>query len=107
MFDVASGSQMQTQQGAAANTTTTVSVTKNGAGTAVMNGTNSYSGATTVAAGTMEVTGSLANAAVTVNSGAACAGTGFDQVSILGSGALGFGGTLDSPSFFSPNRIRS
>ena len=148
VFNVGTGtSETQVQQGAVANMTTAVSVTKTGAGTVVMNGTNSYAAATAVDAGTLEVTGSLTNSALTVNSGGTLSGTGtvaqlatvlgggtlapgaaspagtgilslgglslastattviaitgptpgtdFDQVSILGSGSLGFGGTLD------------
>jgi fibronectin-binding autotransporter adhesin len=148
VFDVASGqSETQTQQGANASIDSALSVTKTGAGTVVMNGTNTYSAATSVNAGTMEVTGSITNSAVTVNNGGTLAGTGsilqfatinaggtlspgaagstgilslgglsldatgttvisladtgttpgtdFDQVSILGSGSLGYGGTLN------------
>ena len=49
---------------------------KNGAGTLVLAGTNTYGGATTIDAGTLQVAGSLANSAVTVSSGATLAGTG-------------------------------
>ncbi|MFM8494335.1 MAG: autotransporter-associated beta strand repeat-containing protein, partial [Planctomycetia bacterium] len=103
VFDVASGSQTQTQQGAAANMTTAVSVTKNGSGTVVMNGTNSYAGATAVNAGTMEVTGSLTNSAVTVNSGGTLAGTGTvnQSVTVAGGGTLAPGSATESTAILS------
>jgi autotransporter-associated beta strand protein len=51
-------------------------VTKVGAGTLVLSGTDTYRGPTTVAAGTLTVNGSIANSAVTVNSGATLSGIG-------------------------------
>ncbi len=42
----------------------------------VLSGTNTYSGAVTVSGGTLDVTGSLAAATITVDSGAIVAGTG-------------------------------
>jgi autotransporter-associated beta strand protein len=51
-------------------------VTKIGAGTLVLSGIDTYRGPTTVAAGTLTVNGSIANSAVTVNSGAMLSGTG-------------------------------
>src|SRR5215471_16585438 len=50
--------------------------TKTGRGPPVLAGTDTYSGPTTVAAGTLTVNGSIANSAVTVNSGAMLSGTG-------------------------------
>lgn len=51
------------------------SVTKQGTGVLTVSAANTYTGGTTVAAGTLNVTGSLASG-VTVNSGAAVTGTG-------------------------------
>jgi autotransporter-associated beta strand protein len=51
-------------------------VTKLGAGTLVLSGTDTYRGPTTVAAGTLTVNGSIASSAVTVNSGATLSGIG-------------------------------
>ncbi len=52
-------------------------LTKAGAGTLTLGNTNTYTGATTISAGTLQVNGSLAGAsAVTVNSGSTLAGTG-------------------------------
>jgi outer membrane autotransporter protein len=47
-----------------------------GTGTTVLTGNNPYTGPTTVAAGTLIVSGSIANSAVAVNAGAMLAGTG-------------------------------
>ncbi|MFT8697965.1 autotransporter domain-containing protein [Acetobacter orientalis] len=47
-----------------------------GPGTTVITSDNSYTGATTVAAGTLDVVGSIAPSAVTVQSGAKLSGTG-------------------------------
>jgi YVTN family beta-propeller protein/autotransporter-associated beta strand protein len=49
---------------------------QNGTGTTILTAANSYSGATTVNAGTLTVNGSIANSAVTVNAGAMLAGIG-------------------------------
>jgi autotransporter-associated beta strand protein len=51
-------------------------VTKLGAGTLVLSAIDTYRGPTTVAAGTLTVNGSIANSAVTVNSGATLSGIG-------------------------------
>jgi outer membrane autotransporter protein len=51
-------------------------VRQNGTGTTILTNTNSYSGATTVNAGALEVDGSLTNSATTVNNGGTLAGSG-------------------------------
>ncbi len=51
-------------------------VVKAGAGTVTLSGMNTYSGTTAVSNGTLAVGGSLANAAITVASGATLQGTG-------------------------------
>lgn len=100
------GSKVLTLQGSTAGTgeisgaivdnsvTNTTGVTKNGTGTWVLSGTNTYTGATTVNGGTLQVgasgTGSIGNSAVTVNSTATLSGSG----SIAGSTVIGSGGVL-------------
>ena len=49
---------------------------QDGPGTTILTAANTYTGATTVNAGTLIVNGSIANSPVTVNSGAMLAGTG-------------------------------
>lgn len=70
------------------------SFVKNGSGTLVLSGTNTYSGATLVTMGTLVVDGSLANSAVTVNSGGVLAGGGTlgNAVTVLAGGELNAGG---------------
>ncbi|MBN8421692.1 MAG: autotransporter-associated beta strand repeat-containing protein [Verrucomicrobia bacterium] len=72
----------------------TTGVTKEGTGTWVLSGTNTYTGATTVNGGTLQVgasgTGSIGSSAVTVNSTATLSGSG----TIAGSTIIGSGGIL-------------
>jgi len=76
---------------------TSIGLSKTGGGTLTLSGANTYSGATTVSAGTLFVNGSLASgSAVTVsNSGTVLGGTGTinGSVSIASSGAILEGGT--------------
>jgi outer membrane autotransporter protein len=60
---------------------------KIGAGTLALTANNSYSGPTTISAGTLIVNGSIANSAVTVNPGATLAGTGTVGAITINSGA--------------------
>ncbi len=72
----------------------TGALTKQGAGTLTLSGASSYSGATTVSAGTLNVTGSLTSA-VTVASGAKLAGTGsVGSTTINGTLSPGGDGTI-------------
>ena len=54
----------------------TVGITKNGAGTMELTGTNSYFGATTVSAGKLIVNGNISTSNTTVQAGAALGGSG-------------------------------
>jgi autotransporter-associated beta strand protein len=68
-------------------------LTKIGAGALTLTGTNTYSSATTVNAGTLFVNGSIANSAVTVNSGATLAGIGTVGATTINSGGIFAPGT--------------
>ena len=59
---------------------------KIGAGSLVLTAANTYTGPTTVNAGALVVNGSIANSAVTVNSGAILAGTGTVGATTINSG---------------------
>ena len=69
-----------------------------GSGTLVLNGANSFSGATTVSAGTLLVNGSLGTNAVNVAAGAALGGYGAigGPVTIASGGSLALGSSLGS-----------
>ncbi|MES1264270.1 MAG: autotransporter-associated beta strand repeat-containing protein, partial [Variovorax sp.] len=69
-------------------------VTKTGSGTTVLTGNNTYTGATSVAAGTLQVDGALGNTAVGVANNATLAGSG----SIAGTVTVADGGTLQGRS---------
>jgi autotransporter-associated beta strand protein len=69
--------------------TGSVSVTKTGAGTQVLGGANTYTGTTSINAGTLAVTGSLFNTGtVLVNDGGSLSGSGSVGAVTLGSGSF-------------------
>jgi autotransporter-associated beta strand protein/T5SS/PEP-CTERM-associated repeat protein len=70
---------------------------KIGAGTLVLTATNTYSGPTTISAGTLVVNGSIANSAVTVNAGALLAGSGIVGATTILSGGMFSPGPVGSP----------
>jgi autotransporter-associated beta strand protein len=76
----------------------TSAVTKIGTGTTTLSAANTYSGATTVSAGRLSITGSLANSDVTVATAATIAGEGSVKSLTFGSGAtnLSIDGTTSS-----------
>ncbi len=79
------------------------SVIQNGAGMLTLSGANTYTGATTVSSGTLEVDGSIAGtSSVTVNSGATLAGIGVvDPITTtINSGGTLAPGTPGTPGTF-------
>lgn len=79
----------------------TMSLAKTGANTQILTGLNSYTGATTISAGTLIINGSLGNTAVSIASGAVFSGTGsvagavaVDGMITAGASAGGDTGTL-------------
>lgn len=72
--------------GNAINSTNTAGLTKSGVGTLTLSGSNSYSGDTTVNAGTLLVNGTQAGGAVQVDAGATLGGSGVigGAVNVLG-----------------------
>jgi outer membrane autotransporter protein len=66
---------------------------QNGTGTTVLTAVNTYTGPTFVNAGTLMVNGSIANSAVTVNSGATLAGIGTVGATTINSGGIFAPGT--------------
>ncbi len=84
---ISDGITDQTGSGGTGGNAGSWALTKTGAGTLVLSGTNTYSGQTTVNGGTLEVNGSLTDPIV--NSGATLAGTGS-----VGDTTINSGGTL-------------
>ena len=70
---------------------------KIGAGALVLTATNTYSGPTTISAGTLVVNGSIANSAVTVSAGALLAGSGIVGATTILSGGMFSPGPVGSP----------
>jgi uncharacterized repeat protein (TIGR02543 family) len=66
-------------------------LTKTGAGTQILNGVNTYSGATAIHAGKLLINGSTASGSVTVNAGATLGGTG----TLGGNTTIGNNGRLE------------
>jgi autotransporter-associated beta strand protein len=74
-IDISNAATVLTISGASTNTTG--SITKEGAGTLELTGTNLHTGATAVSTGTLKVnTGVLSNSTILVSEGAFCIGTG-------------------------------
>ena len=83
----------QSGSGGTAGNAGVYALTLNGAGTLVLAGSNTYTGATTIVAGTLEVDGSIANSAVTVQTGGVLDGNGTTGAVVVQSGATLAAGT--------------
>jgi autotransporter-associated beta strand protein len=70
---------------------------KIGAGTLVLTAANTYTGPTTISAGTLLVNGSIASSAVTVNSGALLAGPGTVGSTTINNGGMFAPGPTSTP----------
>jgi autotransporter-associated beta strand protein len=68
--------------------TGTGALLQNGSGTLVLSANNTYSGATTVNAGTIQLTGSISSSATTVNSGGTLMGNGTAGAVTIASGGI-------------------
>ena len=68
--------------------TGTGALLQNGSGTLVLSANNSYSGATTIHAGTIQLTGSISNSATTINSGGTLMGNGTAGAVTIRSGGI-------------------
>ncbi len=71
-------------------------LTKLGVGSLILSGSNTYSGATTVRAGNLDIEGRLVNSAVTVNSGAKLSGIGVIDSTVTNSGTISGNLTLNN-----------
>jgi len=75
-------------------TTSRISLVKNGAGTEILSGTNTYTGTTAISAGTLLVNGSISGSATTVGAtGAIGAGAAPNTIGTGSTGTLTFSGT--------------
>ena len=68
--------------------TGTGALLQNGSGTLVLSANNTYSGATTIHAGTIQLTGSISSSATTVNSGGTLMGNGTAGAVTINSGGI-------------------
>ena len=68
--------------------TGTGALLQNGSGTLVLSANNTYSGATTIHAGTIQLTGSISSSATTVNSGGTLMGNGTAGTVTINSGGI-------------------
>jgi autotransporter-associated beta strand protein len=90
------GNTSSTFGGVIQNGSGTVELTKQGTGTLTLSGANTFTGTTNVAAGTLQITGSIASPTITVPTGATLSGNGTVAGAVTVSGTLASSNSIGS-----------
>jgi autotransporter-associated beta strand protein len=105
---IGNGGNYNGHTGADVNNNVHLSLTKIGTGTLTLGGPNTYNGSTTVSAGSLVVSGSLGNTAVSVANGATLGGAGSigGTVSLAGGGIVAPGNTSGTAGTLSTGALQ-